>query len=69
VAKTKPAPGPPTLPPLNSIRASADLLAVSTDQVKQLIRDCYLRAVRIGRVGMRVPSAEIERFINSGGVH
>ena len=46
-----------------SMREAAQALGICERSVWQLVKDQKLRATRIGRRSVRIPVAELERFI------
>ena len=47
------------------VKEAAELLAVSEQTVRKLVKSGALQSVRIGRRGVRIPRSAVETFINS----
>lgn len=48
---------------LLTVKDTCEVLACGRTKVHELIRSGRLRAVKIGERGIRIPAAEIERFV------
>ena len=47
------------------VKEAAEVLAVSEQTVRKLVKSGALQSVRIGRRGVRIPRSAVETFINS----
>lgn len=62
----EPKPSFESLPPVATVRRTAEVLCVSVRMVQRLIEDDQLKVVRIGRC-VRVTTASIGEFLAKGG--
>ena len=51
---------------LLTVKEACEILRISRSHLWQLTRSGKIKEVRIGKRGIRIPEAEIERFISEG---